>query len=98
MYCATPAHTNRRSRHFDTMMLAITPRWVLQAFNKSEIRAKKIKDSIRKRLKNYDAIDVHRDLNRYGADDNYEWKQYFLRDDDTALTRCPFHRLLKCIR
>ncbi|WP_425457184.1 YqcI/YcgG family protein [Aquibacillus sediminis] len=94
MYCATPAHTNRQSRYFETMMLAITPRWVLQTFNKCETRAKKIKARIRKRLKKYDSIRAHPDLNSYGATDNYEWRQYFLRDDDTTLSKCPFHRFM----
>lgn len=95
IFCATPAHKHRQSRHFDTMLLAITPRWVLQAFNKSEQRAKKIKERIRKRLNNFDSIEVHPDLNSYGEEDNYEWKQYFLRDDETTIGKCPFHRLLK---
>ncbi|WP_042142228.1 YqcI/YcgG family protein [Paucisalibacillus sp. EB02] len=92
MYCATPEHKNRRSRHFETMMLAITPRWVLQTFNKSKNRARKIKERVRKRLMDYDSIEVHPDLNSYGVADNYEWKQYFLRDDETTLSNCPFHR------
>lgn len=92
MYCATPAHMQRQSRHFDTMMLAITPRWVLQKFNKSESRTKKIKERIRKQIMNYDSIDVHPDLNSYGEKDNFEWKQYFLRDDHTTSAKCPFHR------
>lgn len=95
MYCATPAHKNRKSRHFDMMMLAITPRWVLQEFNKSEGYAKRIKAQVRKRLAEYDRISIHPDLNTYGADDNFEWRQYFLRDDDTSLSRCPYHRVLK---
>lgn len=95
MYCATPAHKNRKSRHFDMMMLAITPRWVLQEFNKSEGYAKRIKAQIRKRLAEYDRISIHPDLNTYGADDNFEWRQYFLRDDETSLSRCPYHRVLK---
>ncbi|WP_420485125.1 YqcI/YcgG family protein [Cytobacillus firmus] len=94
IYCATPAHKNRQSRHFDTMMLAITPRWVLQEFMKKETLASRIKNQIRKRLQHYDAIPIHPDLNSYGADDNFEWKQYFLRDDDTAISKCPFQRLL----
>lgn len=98
IYCATPAHTKRQSRHFDTMMLAITPRWVLQAFNKSEKQAEKIKTQIRKRLKNYDSIDIHPDLNNYGSLDNYEWRQYFLRDDDKTLNKCPFHLLLNQLK
>jgi FPC/CPF motif-containing protein YcgG len=95
MYCASPAHRNRNSRHFDYFMLAITPRWVLKEFNKDQSYAEKIKSQIRKRLKNYDTMNIHPDLNTYGNNDNYEWKQYFLRDDETSLTKCPFHRLFK---
>jgi uncharacterized protein len=95
MYCATPAHQNRKSRHFDVMMLAITPRWVLQEFNKSHSFAKRIKAQVRERLAKYDTISIHPDLNTYGTEDNFEWRQYFLRDDDTSLTKCPYHRVLK---
>ncbi|WP_442600214.1 YqcI/YcgG family protein [Neobacillus sp. D3-1R] len=95
MYCATPSHQNRQSRHFDHFMLAITPRWVLQEFNKSESYAKSIKSQVRKRLEKYDSIEIHPDLNSYGKEDNFEWKQYFLRDDDTSLLKCPFHQMLK---
>lgn len=95
MYCATPAHENRKSRHFDVMMLAITPRWVLQEFNKSPGYAKRIKTQVRARLAKFDSISIHPDLNTYGAEDNFEWRQYFLRDDDTSLSKCPYHRVLK---
>jgi uncharacterized protein len=95
MYCATPAHKNRKSRHFDVLMLAITPRWVLQEFNKSKSYAKRIKAQVRKRLAKYDSISIHPDLNTYGAEDNFEWRQYFLRDDDTSLSKCPYHQVLK---
>jgi uncharacterized protein len=95
MYCATPAHQNRKSRHFDVMMLAITPRWVLQEFNKSQSYARRLKAQVRERLAKYDSISIHPDLNTYGAEDNFEWRQYFLRDDDTSLSKCPYHRVLK---
>lgn len=94
MYCATPAHKSRQSRHFDTMMLAITPRWVLQEFMKKGTFTSRIKNQIRKRLQKFDSIPIHPDLNSYGAENNFEWKQYFLRDDDSAISKCPFHRLL----
>lgn len=97
MYCATPAHKNRKSRYFDVMMLAITPRWVLQEFNKSQSYAQRIKSQVRKRLSKYDSITIHPDLNTYGAEDNFEWRQYFLRDDDTSLSKCPYHRFLKLL-
>lgn len=95
MFCATPAHKNRKSRHFDTMLLAITPRWVLQEFGKNKAFAKNIKNMVRKRLAKYDSIPIHPDLNSYGLNDNFEWRQYFLRDDDTSLSKCPYHRFLK---
>ncbi len=98
MYCATPSHENRKSRHFDFMMLAITPRWVLQEFNKSPSYAERIKIMVRNRLENYDSIPIHLDLNSYGKEDNYEWKQYFLRDDDSSLSKCPYHRFLKFLK
>lgn len=95
MYCATPAHRNRMSRHFDTMMLAITPRWVLQSFQKFNNQSIKIKERIRDRLISYDTTKVHPNLNSYGEADNYEWKQYFLREDESSLSKCPFHLLNK---
>jgi FPC/CPF motif-containing protein YcgG len=97
MFCGTPAHQNRRSRNSSCFMLAITPRWVLEEFNSSPTLASKIKSRIRKRLLNYDSIDIHPDLNSYGREDNYEWKQYFLHDDDTSLSKCPFHKFLRLL-
>jgi len=98
MYCATPLHQNRHSRNFKTLMLAITPRWVLQEFTKKESFAKTIKNQIRKRLTNYDSIPIHPDLNTYGENENFEWRQYFLRDDDTTISKCPYHRMLNIFK
>ncbi len=95
MYCATPVHKQRQSRHFPHMMMAITPRWVLQEFNKKPAYAKKIKHNIRKRLEEYDGIEPHPELKQYGTEDNFEWKQYFLHDTDTALSKCPFLQAMK---
>ncbi|WP_223292362.1 YqcI/YcgG family protein [Salipaludibacillus neizhouensis] len=41
---------------------------------------------------NYDNTPVHSDLKTYGEDHNHEWKQYFIRDDNTTASECPFHR------
>ncbi|MCI3920201.1 YqcI/YcgG family protein [Paenibacillus sp. TRM 82003] len=92
MYCATPAHRNRLSRNFPCFMLAITPRWVLQGFNANASAAVKMKNRIRERLERYDDAPPHPQLRTYGADDNFEWKQYFLRDDESSLPKCPFLR------
>ncbi|WP_310832117.1 YqcI/YcgG family protein [Paenibacillus pedocola] len=94
MYCATPAHKRRQSRHFPYFIFAITPRWVLTQFNKNAAAAAQIKKKIRERITEYDETGVHPDLNFYGSEDNFEWKQYFLSDDDLpAAGKCPFAHL-----
>ncbi|MFD1134828.1 YqcI/YcgG family protein [Paenibacillus urinalis] len=94
MYCATPAHQRRQSRHFPYFIFAITPRWVLTEFNKNMSAAAQIKKKIRERITEYDETGVHPDLNFYGSEDNFEWKQYFLSDDEQpAAGKCPFAHL-----
>lgn len=92
MYCATPAHQNRKSRAFPYLMLAITPRWVLEHFHETPHHSERIKTKIRERLERYDKVPAHPHLNSYGAHNNYEWQQYFLYDDETSLSECPFHK------
>ncbi|CRK83189.1 YqcI/YcgG family protein [Neobacillus massiliamazoniensis] len=95
VYCATPSHENRLSRYFPYFLIAVTPRSVLENFYSSTSQSLKIKSKIRERLVEYDTISIHPDLNSYGQNDNFEWKQYFLHDDDTTLSKCPFHKYLK---
>ncbi|MBS4173064.1 YqcI/YcgG family protein [Bacillus sp. FJAT-49736] len=95
MYCATPAHRNRKSRYFPTFMLAITPRWVLEEFSASQEKADRMKEMIRKRLVDYDEVPPHPELKWYGGPDNFEWKQYYLRDNDSTLPACPFKHVWK---
>ncbi|MEH7124747.1 YqcI/YcgG family protein [Bacillus sp. JJ1532] len=92
MYCATPAHINRKSRSFPYLMLAITPRFVLKEFLAKGKQADKIKQQIRERLCAYDSTTIHPALNSYGNSDNYEWTQYFLPDDQSTFSQCPFHK------
>ncbi|MGA6840492.1 YqcI/YcgG family protein [Priestia megaterium] len=61
---------------------------------KDMLRKSKIKNQVRERIKEYDNIPTHSALNSYGNIDNHEWKQYFLRDDNTELPKCPFLRSL----
>ncbi|MRH43743.1 hypothetical protein GH741_13780 [Aquibacillus halophilus] len=91
IYCATPSHEKRLSRQFPYLMLAITPRLVFEQFELLH-SAKHIKSKIRERLIQYDSISPHPDLKKYGNQDNSESKQYFLRDDQTTLSQCPFHK------
>ncbi|MBT2292825.1 YqcI/YcgG family protein [Paenibacillus albidus] len=95
VYCATPAHTSRQSRSFPYFMLAMTPRWVLNQWNAHPQKAAAIAPRIRARLAAYDAAPAHPELKLYGSQGNLEYKQYFLRDDDTSPTGCPFHRAIQ---
>ncbi len=92
VYCATPEHKLRKSRAFPVIMLAITPRWVLHHFSTSHPHADHIKTLIRERLTAYDQTPPHPNLKWYGQEDNFEWQQYFLRDDKTTLSACPFSK------
>lgn len=95
VYCGTPAHTSRQSRHFPYLMLALTPRWVLNLWNEQPQRAAAIAPRIRARLAAYDTVPAHPELKQYGSEGNLEYKQYFLRDDDTAPSKCPFLQSLQ---
>ena len=94
VYCGTPAHTSRQSRSFPYFMLALTPRWVLDQWNAYPEKAAKIAPRIRARLAAYDTAPAHPELKPYGSQGNLEYKQYFLRDDDTSPAGCPFHRAI----
>ncbi len=72
-------------------MVALTPRWVLDTFNSNQQKAETIRNRIRERLEAYDDIAPHPQLKQYGSSENHEWKQYFLRDEDSELSQCPFH-------
>lgn len=93
VFCATPAHSLRKSRHFPSLFIAFQPRWVFEEINNSTDFGRKMKKLIRKRLVAYDGIPGHPDLKWYGQEDNHEWKQYFLSDDASSTSKCPFMRL-----
>ncbi|WP_053217505.1 YqcI/YcgG family protein [Virgibacillus senegalensis] len=91
LYTATPSHQKRKSRSFPCFLLAFTPRWAFEQFN-HQPSSPSIKEKIRERLTAYDEVPPHPDLNTYGQEDNFEAKQYFLRDDQTSSQSCPFHQ------
>jgi uncharacterized protein len=92
-FCATPAHKIRKSRHFPSLLIAFQPRWVFEEMNDSTAFGRKMKKLIRKRIVEYDGIAGHPDLKWYGQEDNYEWKQYFISDDESSPSKCPFMRM-----
>jgi uncharacterized protein len=93
VFCATPAHLERKSRHFPCLMLAFQPRWVFEKINNTTVFGRNMKKNIRKRLVDYDSVPVHPDLKWYGNENNQEWKQYFLGEDDRSPSKCPFMKM-----
>ncbi|CAM3019113.1 YqcI/YcgG family protein [Paenibacillus sediminis] len=89
-FCGTPAHEIRKSRHSPYFLIAFQPRWVFEEINDSTSFGRNIKKIIRKKLMDYDGVPAHPSLKWYGQEDNQEWKQYFLRDDDSVPSKCPF--------
>ncbi|WP_200411007.1 YqcI/YcgG family protein [Virgibacillus salexigens] len=92
-FCATPEHCLRKSRQFPAFFIAFQPRWVFEDLNDHTRFGRKMKKVIRQRLANYDEIAAHPDLKWYGKADNHEWKQYFLSDDTSSPSSCPFMRM-----
>ncbi|MFD2672659.1 YqcI/YcgG family protein [Marinicrinis sediminis] len=92
-FCATPAHEQRRSRASSHFLIAFQPRWVFEHINDSTKFGRNMKKLIRERLHEYDGIEAHPSLKWYGQADNHEWKQYFLREDESSPAKCPFAHL-----
>lgn len=89
-FCGTPAHMVRKSRMFPHFLIAFQPRWVFEEINDSTPFGRYMKKHIRQKLEAYDGIPAHPSLKWYGQEDNHEWKQYFLRDDESVPSKCPY--------
>lgn len=94
-FCATPAHSERKSRHFSHFLVALQPRWVFHDIHNGTSYGRKLKAVIRQRLEDYDERPAHPALKWYGEEDNLEWQQYFLQDDDQTPSKCPFKAMMQ---
>ncbi|SFB02834.1 MULTISPECIES: YqcI/YcgG family protein [unclassified Bacillus (in: firmicutes)] len=94
-FCATPAHHLRKSRHFPCFLITFQPRWVFEEINDGTPLGRNLKKAIRSRLEAYDETGIHPSLKWYGQSDNLEWKQYFLPDDNSIPSKCPFSQMRK---
>ncbi|MDQ8736800.1 YqcI/YcgG family protein [Paenibacillus sp. LHD-38] len=89
-FCSTPAHTVRKSRLSPYFLIAFQPRFVFEEINDSTPFGRNMKKLIRQKLVEYDGVPAHPSLKWYGQEDNQEWKQYFLRDDESSPSKCPY--------
>jgi uncharacterized protein len=88
--CATAAHSGRRSRSAENMMITFQPRPVFDGLETGTPAGERARKVIRGRLETYDAVPAHTALGPYGDPDHREWRQYFLPDADVGSpARCP---------
>jgi FPC/CPF motif-containing protein YcgG len=89
---ASPTYRRRHSRNLGPgLIMVFQPRDVFERDDAGTALGDEARQRVRQGLRQWDAIGAHRDLGTYGDPDNFEWKQYFLPDDDSAVTcRCPF--------
>lgn len=88
--CATAAHSGRRSRSAENMMITFQPRPVFDGLDSDTPAGRRARKIIRGRLATYDSVPAHSALGPYGDPGHREWRQYFLPDaDDQAPARCP---------
>ncbi|MBL0386553.1 YqcI/YcgG family protein [Tumebacillus sp. ITR2] len=89
--CNTPAHEKRKSRSAKTFLMTFQPRWVFEELHGE--KGEKGRALVRQRLAKYDEVEVHPAMGVYGSEANREWKQYFITDENTSPSKCPFHAL-----
>ena len=88
--CSTPAHSARRSRCSEGMVVTFQPRWVFDGLGGHTRRGRAARQVIRRRLAAYDDVEASPCLGDYGDPANREWFQYFLGDtNDPVRHACP---------
>ncbi len=88
--CSSPAHDRRASRRSPWLTITFQPRSVFDGLGPGSAHGERARTAIRKRLRNFDTVDVARELQSYGQPECREWRQYFLPDTDTDVAVCPF--------
>lgn len=90
----TPSHGRRFSRHMSVPVLAIQPKWALDALLDTAQHRDAATRKARKLLEEYDAVDVSPDLTGYGDPGSSESRQLCLADEnDSGSVECPYEDL-----
>ncbi|MED0662175.1 YqcI/YcgG family protein [Geobacillus thermodenitrificans] len=92
--CRAPIYHARKSRYTSNgLEITFQPRGTLDDITGDTPRGQQVREIIRARLKQYDAIPPHPDIGDYGDPDKREWKQYILPDtNEESVMRCPLKR------
>jgi FPC/CPF motif-containing protein YcgG len=92
VFAAAPTHALRRSRNLaDCLVLLFQPRNVFLGIEGGTPSGEASRRRIRDRLAEWDEAPSHPSMGDYGDPSNYEWRQYFIAEDDSdVFPTCPF--------
>lgn len=88
----TPAHSRRWSRHVSVPIIALQPKWVLDALLSTPEKRIAATEKVRKLLRAFDQIDISPDLTSYGEKGTSEARQLCLLDQNET-SACPYSNL-----
>ncbi|MCL6444170.1 MAG: YqcI/YcgG family protein [Alicyclobacillus sp.] len=93
VFSSAPAYKQRKSRNLgECLVLLFQPRRVFHGIEGGTVAGTIARQKIRDRMLKYDGMPHHPDMGSYGDPSSFEWKQYFLPDDNTPVKRkCPLH-------
>lgn len=92
VFASAPAYRDRASRNMgDCLILLFQPRRVFDGIEGGTPAGTRTREIIRQRMREWDGMEYHPDMGSYGDPSSYEWKQYFLPDDNLPVAgECPF--------
>ena len=92
VFAAAPTHQLRQSRNLgQCLVLLFQPRNVFHGIEGGTRTGMLARRRIRDRLARWDTAAPHPSMGDYGDPSNFEWRQYFIAEDDSeAFSRCPF--------
>lgn len=98
VFAAAPTHRLRRSRNLGgCLVLLFQPRNVFTGIEGGTRAGIVARRRIRDSLAAWDCVPAHPAMGDYGDPSNFEWRQYFLPDDQSEMySACPF-RTRSCV-
>lgn len=91
VFGSCPAYVQRRSRNLGpSLVLLFQPRRVFTGIEGGTPSGTLARERIRRKLGEYDTVKDHPDMGAYSDQTSFEWKQYFIPDDNVSeVGACP---------
>lgn len=91
VFGSCPAYVKRQSRNLGpSLVLLFQPRRVFRGIEGGTPSGTAARERIRRKLRTYDSVKDHPDMGSYSDTTSFEWKQYFIPDDNVSETEpCP---------